>query len=203
MTQTVVPFYFGLGSRYSYLAASQLERIETETGCRFDWLPLQSGELIRRANRGQSPFDGERVSGQYDWGYRRRDAESWAALYGVPYREPAEFRVDPSNLAKACWAAGADGKLKEMSRQIFNAVFVKGRVVCREVLGELASDIGLDGSNLLASLDAPDVVARHDAALDRAIENGAFGVPSFIVAGRVYWGNDRLPLVEHALANPA
>ena len=41
-----VPFYFGLGSRYSYLAATQLDLIEHRTGCTFEWLPLQSAELM-------------------------------------------------------------------------------------------------------------------------------------------------------------
>ncbi len=200
MGQTVVPFYFGLGSRYSYLAATQLERIEFKTNCRFEWVPLQSGELIRRANRGHSPFKGLPISGQYDWTYRQRDAEAWSRLYQVPYKEPVAFRVDPSDLAKACWAADVEGQLKAMSWRIFRAVFVETLVVSRDVLGQLASDVGLAGSELVAALDAPEVAARHEAALARALKDNAFGVPTFIVGGQIFWGNDRLPLVEHFLA---
>lgn len=35
MTQRTVRFYCGLGSRYSYMAASQLDRIAAEVDCRF------------------------------------------------------------------------------------------------------------------------------------------------------------------------
>ena len=200
MPRTPVSFYFGLGSRYSYLAATQLDGLEERTGCRFEWLPLQSGALIRRANAGPSPFEGEARSGQYDWAYRQKDAEAWADYYGVPYREPAAFRVDPADLAKACWAAESEGKLKAMSKRIFQAVFVEGLAVSRDLLGELAAEIDLDGSELVAALDSPDVVARHEAALDRARADRAFGVPSFVLDGRLFWGNDRLVLLEHALA---
>ena len=203
MSQTVVPFYFGLGSRYSYLAATRLERIEAESKCRFEWLPLQSDELIRRANGGQSPFDGEPRSGQYDPAYRQRDAEVWAAYYEVPYKEPVALRTDPSDLAKACWVGDAEGQLEAMSWRIFRAVFVEAIVISRGLLGELAAEVGLVGSELIAALDAPATVARHEAVLDRAIKDGAFGVPTFIVAGQVFWGNDRLPVVEHFLAKPA
>ena len=109
MSRIVVPFYFGLGSRYSYLAATQLDRIEAANECCFEWLPLQSGQLIRRANGGRSPFEGDPRSGQYDWAYRQRDAEAWARYYGIRYKEPVAFRIDPADLAKACWAADADG----------------------------------------------------------------------------------------------
>ena len=81
-----VDFYLGLGSRYSYLAASQVDRIEKTHGCRFVWKPIASGALMDR--RGGNPFRGEPLSGQYDWGYREYDAKCWAAYYGIPFREP-------------------------------------------------------------------------------------------------------------------
>ncbi len=99
----VIDFYYGLGSRYSYLASTQLERIAAETGCRFDWHPLKSGALMDL--RGGHPFHGAPASGQYEWPYRRLDAEAWAEYYGVPYREPVDFLVDPAYLAVAASAA--------------------------------------------------------------------------------------------------
>ena len=200
MSGLAIPFYYGLGSRYSYLAATQLNRIERSANVRFEWLPLQSGDLIRRANDGRSPFDKGGCSGQYDWDYRKRDAEAWAALYGVPYREPAPFELDPADLSKACWTAETHGLLKAMSWRLFQAIFVEGLSMSRSMLGRLASEVGLVGVDIETALDAPWVESRHEAALNRALEDGAFGVPSFVVAGQIFWGNDRLPMVEHAFA---
>ena len=42
-----VDFYDGLGSRYAYLASTQLDRIASETGCRFEWRPVARGALMR------------------------------------------------------------------------------------------------------------------------------------------------------------
>ncbi|WP_282609266.1 2-hydroxychromene-2-carboxylate isomerase [Pelagibius sp. Alg239-R121] len=199
MTQPLVPFYFGLGSRYSYLASTQLERIEHQTGCRFEWFSLQSGELIRRANGGHSPFGEAAPSGQYDWDYRQRDAEAWARYYDVPYREPRDFRMDPADLARACWVADRHGQLQSMSRRIFEAVFVENLAVSRDLLTDFAMAIGLDRQDFINALDSSSVITKHEAVLQRAIGNGVFGVPSFLVDGQLLWGNDRLPLLEHAL----
>jgi len=65
--EKTVEFFFSPGSRYCYLAGSQLPHIASRTGCRFDWRPV-SGAEIRRL-RGRDPFQGESVSGQYDWTY--------------------------------------------------------------------------------------------------------------------------------------
>jgi len=38
----VVEFFFSPGSRYSYLAASQMTTLATETGCTVDWRPVHA-----------------------------------------------------------------------------------------------------------------------------------------------------------------
>jgi len=67
-----VEFFFGLGSRYSYLAFTQMARIEAMYSCTFNLQPLGSEELLKL--RGASPFQGAPLSGQYEWDYRRLDA---------------------------------------------------------------------------------------------------------------------------------
>lgn len=43
-----VDFIYGLGSRYSYLASTQIERIARETGAVFRWQPVSSHALLGR-----------------------------------------------------------------------------------------------------------------------------------------------------------
>ena len=62
-TKRQVKFFFGLGSRYSYLAATQIAVLETETGCTVEWLPLVSGDLMER--RGQNPFAARDAEGNW------------------------------------------------------------------------------------------------------------------------------------------
>jgi 2-hydroxychromene-2-carboxylate isomerase len=195
----VVDFFYGIGSRYSYLASTQLERLASETGCRFRWRPLYSGDLF--ATRGRDPFRGRPVSGQYDWAYRRRDAERWAAYYGVPYREP-DVAFDPRRLALACTAADVLGAVAPFSRGLFRALFVDGRSLPDDrVCAGLAREIGLDEAAFRAALAHPDIAARLAATVEEAAALGLFGVPSFVIGDEAYFGNDRLPLVRHALLN--
>ncbi len=190
-----VEFYYGLGSRYSYLASTQLERIAAATGCRFDWHPLKSGALMEL--RGGHPFHGEPVSGQYEWPYRRLDAEAWAEYYGVPYREPVDFLVDPAYLAVAATAAKRLGAVEAYSRRLFQAIFVEGRAIAEADLTGFAADAGLDAAAFRTHLDDPATAELHEATLHEAHRRGAFGVPAFFVGERLFWGNDRLVLVEH------
>jgi 2-hydroxychromene-2-carboxylate isomerase len=193
-----VDFYLGLGSRYSYLAASQVDRIEKAHGCRFVWKPIASGALMDR--RGGNPFRGEPLSGQYDWGYREYDARCWAAYYGIPFREPAAFRTDPAMLALACLAAEAQGALMPCCHLLQRLIFVDGVTIDDTVLAGLAEPLALDAEAFQRDLRAPQTRARHEQLLDEARERGAFGVPTFFLGDRMFWGNDRLVLLEAALA---
>lgn len=197
-----VEFFYGIGSRYSYLASTQLERLAAETGCHFRWRPLFSGDLF--AARGRDPFDGPPVSGQYDWGYRRRDAARWAAYYGVRYREPEDVAYDPRRLALAATAAARLGVVEPFSRRLFQAMFVDGlSPLDDEACARLAQEVGLDREAFLRALAYPETAAQLASTVAQAAASGVFGVPSFVLGDQVYFGNDRLVLLRHALSKAA
>lgn len=195
-----VDFIYGLGSRYSYLAATQLARIERESGARFRWRPIHSAMLFEQRKR--NPF-GEASEGQYDWDYRRRDAEDWARLYGVPFRDPVGRLDYPALLPLlAALAAGRQGAVVAMSMALFDLIFTeeRDRFGPEEVLA-LAAQLGLDAERFKRDLDDPALKAGHDQEIEQLAGEGIFGVPTFVLEdGRTFWGNDRLVLLEAALA---
>ncbi len=196
--ERVVDFYYSIGSRYSYLASTQIAKLERETGCRVRWHPVNGPDI--RKLRGRDPFAGEPLSGQYEWPYRRYDAECWANYYGVAFREPPSPHFDYRMLVKAATAAKRLGAVVPYSHGLFRAVWVE-RVwpldegACREA----ALSVGLSLSEFSEAFVDP---ATDDELQDTAAEahrRGAFGVPTFFVDDRMFWGNDRLVLVRHYL----
>ena len=66
-------------------------------------------------------------------------------------------------------------------------------------LARLATAIGVVGTSAVGWPALPDAIARHDAAINEAHARGAFGVPSFFVGDEMFFGNDRLVLLEDRL----
>lgn len=194
----VIDAYLGLGSRYSYLASTQLDRIAQETGATINWIPIFSEEL-RPPDR--DPFKGPPISGQYEWFYRRQDAEAWADYYSVPFREPmGRLNVDSRLLVRAALAAGQLKKRVPMMKRLFAAVFVDDRSeIDAAACIDCAVEIGLDRNAFRNALQNPAIEAERFAILERAQERGVFGVPYFLTGGRSFWGNDRLVLLMHHL----
>jgi 2-hydroxychromene-2-carboxylate isomerase len=192
-----VEFFFGLGSRYSYLAFTQIARIEASHSCTFSLQPISSVELMQL--RGESPFQGTPLSGQYEWDYRRRDAQAWAKYYRVPFLEPKPLPEDHRLMARACYAADMQGALRPYSEAMFQAVFVGNERIDAQTCVEIASRIKLDARLFGEAIRSNAVNERVIAGARRAFERGAFGVPTFFVGDRMFWGNDRLVLLEHYL----
>ncbi|MBV9455034.1 MAG: DsbA family protein [Rubrobacter sp.] len=192
-------FYYSVGSRYSYLASTQVGKLEREMGCQVLWRPLYSVDLYELCSA--SPFEGEPVSGQYDWDYRRYDAECWAEYYGVSYKEPrGVVEFDPRLLARACAAADALSTMRSYSESMFKAIFAEGLPEIGE--GEClqrAEVVGLSKDAFARDLASPGPERRLAEAAEEAHSAGAFGVPSFVVDHRMFWGKDRLVLVRHFL----
>jgi 2-hydroxychromene-2-carboxylate isomerase len=201
MTETPrrhVDFFFSPGSRYCYLAATRLAEIETRTRCEFRWRPV-NGVALRQL-RGRDPFRGEPVSGQYDWNYRQRDAERWADFYGIPYREPPSHEFDFELLARAAAAAARLGAAASYALALYSAIYASDawpldRALCLEV----AERNGLPRSAFENTLDSRETTELLADNAREANARGAFGVPTFFLGEDMYWGNDRLVLLEHAL----
>jgi 2-hydroxychromene-2-carboxylate isomerase len=197
-----VDFFFSPASRYSYLASTQIRSLEADTKCSVVWRPVHGPDI--RHLRGRDPFSGPALSGQYEPDYRRSDAEAWAEFYGVAFQEPREFHFDYRLLVKGALAGQHLGAGPDLLLAIAEAAFASGRWPLDEaLLAELASAHGLNPAEFSAELGSDRVAQAMALAAEEAFERGAFGVPTFFVGSRMFWGNDRLPLLRHHLMTHA
>jgi 2-hydroxychromene-2-carboxylate isomerase len=72
-------------------------------------------------------------------------------------------------------------------------------------LASAAQRAGLDAAELRASGPSDtELDALQEQFTKEALTAGVFGAPSFVLAsGEIFWGQDRLELLERALRKPA
>ncbi|MEM7098814.1 MAG: DsbA family protein [Pseudomonadota bacterium] len=196
-------FYFSTGSRYSYLAMSQLPRIEQRYGVTFDWVPV-NGKRIRSL-RGADPFLGPPLSGQYDWDYRERDAKAWADFYGVVYNEPEQIDFDVECLLRGIIAAAKQTDIRPYAWALAQAVFalqadLRSIEVTQQLVERIARECGLNVPRLVEDCHHPNTQLQLEENCREAVARGAFGTPTVFVGEEMFWGNDRLGLLEFRLS---
>jgi 2-hydroxychromene-2-carboxylate isomerase len=158
-----------------------------------------SGSDIRRL-RGLDPFAGEPVSGQYNWVYRERDARRWADYCGIPFREPPRHDLDFQLLARAATAAAHLGRAAEYGWRLCATVYGSGVwPVDERACVHIAEELGLAAADFRAVLHAASTARTLASTAEEACHRGAFGVPTFFYGSEMFWGNDRLVILEHFL----
>jgi 2-hydroxychromene-2-carboxylate isomerase len=70
------------------------------------------------------------------------------------------------------------------------------------VLADLARQAGIDPAPLLRAAPDSDVQAEFAQNTEDAIEKGVLGSPTYIVDGDMFYGQDRLMMLERALQRP-
>ena len=203
MSKQQLTYYFSTGSRYSYLSMSQMPLIEQRHGVQFDWVPV-NGKRIRSL-RGADPFQGAPQSGQYDWAYREKDAKAWAEYYGVKFNEPPEVEFDVECLLRGVIAAGYQRDIRQYAWVLAQEVFARRAALSdsgtvQALVERVAGECDLDVARLVQDCQAHETQQQLEQNCEEAVVRGAFGTPSLFIGDELFWGNDRLRLLEFRLA---
>ena len=185
-------FFYDLGSPYSYLASTQLEGMESRSGVAARLLPITLGGL-RKTTGHQMPPPAQLK-------YMSEDTARWAKQYGVPMQIPQVFPASTIKALRAALAADRLGKQREAMRALFHTYWGEGNDLSDPAVIERAlSGAGLDGAALVKATDEDEIKDLLKRNTSLAIDRGVFGVPTFFVGERSFWGNDRLHFVEAEL----
>lgn len=136
--------------------------------------------------------------------YRLVELQRWSERRGLSFRlHPRFWPFDPGLADRIVVAMGLAGADPE-------GFIAAGFSACWEGERDLADpgdlcrildDAGHDGAALLEAARAEAVAEAYAADTRRALAEGVFGSPSYILDGEIFWGQDRLDLLDAALAS--
>jgi 2-hydroxychromene-2-carboxylate isomerase len=181
-----VTFYYDLGSPYAYLTADRIDE-QFDVDVTVDWVPVLLGGIFKSNGRSSWAETPKRADGMAEIARR-------AAAYGMPefhYPEPW-----PNNgltvMRVATWAHSA-GAGRRFARAAFEVQFNDGLALSEAENIELAAHrAGLDTTFALESAQDPAVKQALIDNTQAAIDAGAIGVPTVVVGGQAFFGDDRL-----------
>ncbi len=122
----------------------------------------------------------------------------WQATQrGVPLAFPPRHPFNPLLALRLCLAAGATpGAITA----IFDWIWAQGRAVdSPEAIAPLAAALGI--ADPATALSSPEVKDGLRANYDAALAAGVFGVPTLVVDGEIFWGEDAMAFAEAFLAD--
>ena len=189
-------FYFDLGSPYAYLAAERVNALFTEAcGEPPEWQPILLGGLFKRFGRESWANGPGREEGM-------REIERRASAYGLPpIRWPDPWPGNTLAAMRAATFAKEIGRTVSFSLAGFRQAFAGARdlsVVDNVLLAAAAAE--MHPRAVVKAIERDSVKSALREATDEAASLGVQGVPSLVVGGEVFWGDDRLEDAASAAA---
>ncbi len=193
-------FFFDCSSPWTYLAFTRIQPIAARTGTDVVWKPILVGGVFNAVNkevyeRRANPDPRKAV-------HSAKDLQDWAKLVGLKIIMPPPVFPVKATLAMRCALAAQDeGKVVEFSKACFEAYWSDDKdIAAPHVINDVCERADLDGDHILERAQTDPIKERLRANTDDVIARGGFGSPTMFVNGDdMYFGNDRMELVEAAL----
>src|SRR5215472_5324503 len=164
-------FWFDFASTYSYIAALRVEPLCEAAGLTINYKPFLLGPIF---------------------------VEQLGIKYSLPWRRPTTFPRN-SILAARVACTGADEAWgAQFIRTAFLANFAEDRDIADPLtLGAILEALQLPSAEILERAVSSENKLRLRDQTTQASALGMFGAPNFVVAGEMFFGQDRLEDAIH------
>lgn len=209
-----IEFFFDFLSPFSYLAHCRLPALAKLYGYELVYKPFNMFEA-KKATGNTGPATPHIP---FKFLYICTDLRRWADRYGVSFSMPwavasnatmeelkniklPDSGLDTTRVNKAMFFAIDRGQAQTFAEQIWGGSFGSNGLVGSEtLLIYVAHEMGWSPDELQEFIESDEALDRYRATTIEAINRGVFGAPTMIVDDEMWWGNDRLDLVEEYLA---
>jgi 2-hydroxychromene-2-carboxylate isomerase len=189
-------FFFDFSSPFAYLASTAVEALAIRTGARLVYRPFLLGALFKKIGTPDVPLFSMPEAKRR---HAMHDLTRWADYRRVPLRFASRFPVNTVKPLRMVLAA-PDLVRPALVAALFRAVWVDDLDLGDDAtLIQVANGAGADGAALAEASRTETMRAALRSATEDAEAAGVCGAPSFAVDGMVFWGQDRMELVEEAL----
>lgn len=188
---TKATWYFDFISPFAYLQLAEFSRLPDHL--EITPVPVVFGGLLKHWGQlGPAEIPPKRrfVYRFFQWN---------ADQLGLPFAMPPRHPYNPLPALRLCVAAG--GRI-EHARAVFDVIYGQGlQPDAPDGIQAMAQALNIsDPEAALADQNTKDTLRNNT---ERAIADGVFGVPTFVVDNEVFWGGDATNMMLSFLDNPA
>ena len=193
-----IEFYFDCSSPWTYLAFIEILPLSQRQNVEINWKPMLVGGVFNSVNKDVYQF--RKNPNPLKLEYSGNDLNLWAKQREINISQPKIFPVNSVKAMRGCLFAIQKNCLPLFAQKVFDAYWGRGLDISDEaIIMEIAEEAGLSPKafkQYIYSQEAKDLLMSNSAQL---IEKKGFGSPTFFYRDQMFFGNDRLHLLEEVI----
>ena len=197
-------FFYDCSSPWTYFAFTRIIPMMEQLALPIRWRPILVGGVFNAVN--QEVYKAREAmfssGGSPRLNYYMKDMQDWARLCGVRAEMPEGHPINSVKAMRGAFYAEQQGLIVPYSRAVFEAYWdsESPNIADDEVLGAICTRVGLDSEAFFSAITSQHYKDLLRQNTDELIARGGYGSPTlFINSDDMYFGNDRLELVESRL----
>jgi len=193
-----IEFYFDCSSPWTYLAFVEILPLSQRQNVEIIWKPILVGGVFNSVN--QDVYQFRENPNALKLEYAANDLNLWAKHRDINISKPKIFPVNSVKAMRGCLFAMQQNCLPLFAQKVFDAYWQRGFDISDEaIILQIAEEVGLsqqDFKQYIYSQEAKDLLMSNSAQL---IKKKGFGSPTFFYRDQMFFGNDRLHLLEEVI----
>ncbi|MFZ9276576.1 MAG: 2-hydroxychromene-2-carboxylate isomerase [Candidatus Fonsibacter ubiquis] len=191
-------YFYSVASPWSYLGIKRLKEISKKYSAQIIEKPIDLVGKVFVATGG-TPVPQRHISRQ---NYRLLELKRWGEFLNIKINQKPKFfpPKDPHLPALFCLASIDMGISMDFSSKVLEHLWVKENDISNiDTLKLIADDLKISFEELNKLATSDKIKKIYEANTQEAINMNIFGVPSYVYNNEIFWGQDRLELLEYSL----
>ena len=192
-----INYWFTLTSPWAFLGHQPFLDLAKQHGVTIRYRPVDLGEVF--PHTGGLPLPKRHPARQR---YRILELQRWREARGVALKISPKHWPFPAATANRTIVAVAESGADpgRYTQRAFEGVWVKDEDLAQDdTLIALLNQCGHDGATMLAAAKSDAIGALYAGYAQEAVAANVIGSPCYVLDGEVFWGQDRLALLDSAL----
>ena len=191
-------YFYSVASPFAYLGNNRLIEISKKYSVEIIEKPIDLVGKVFVATGGV-PVPQRHISRQ---NYRLLELKRWGEFLNIKINQKPKFfpPKDPHLPALFCLASIDMGINMDFSSKVLEHLWVKENDISNiDTLKLIADDLKISFEELSKLASSDKIKKIYEANTQEAINMNIFGVPSYVYNNEIFWGQDRLELLEYSL----
>lgn len=191
-------YFYSVVSPWSYLGIKRLKEISKKYSAQIIEKPIDLVGKVFVATGG-TPVPQRHISRQ---NYRLLELKRWGEFLNIKINQKPKFfpPKDPHLPALFCLASIDMGINMDFSSKVLEHLWLKENDISNiDTLKLIADDLKISFEELSKLATSDKIKKIYEANTQEAINMNIFGVPSYVYNNEIFWGQDRLELLEYSL----
>jgi 2-hydroxychromene-2-carboxylate isomerase len=195
-----IEFYFDCSSPWTYFAFTEILPLSKRQSLEILWKPVLVGGVFNSVNK--DVYEQRKKPNPLKLKYYNDDLNLWARVRNIDLNFPKVFPVNSVKAMRGCLFADKENQLPVFAKNIFHSYWCEGIDISQEEpLLKIVHDSGLNPKefmHFIKSQEAKDSLIQNTEEL---VTKKGFGSPTFFYKDQMFFGNDRLHLLEETIIN--